>query len=86
MDNASTHKSKIVTEYLKKNKIKKIYGIPYYSRFNPIEFVFSLLRKEIQEHENQNEEQIKNIIDNFIKNIKSTTLNNIFNHTFGLLN
>ena len=86
MDNASTHKSKLVTEHLNNNKIKRIYGIPHYSRFNPIEFVFSLLRKEIQEYENQNEEQIKNIIDDFIKKIKSTTLNNIFNHAFGLLN
>ena len=28
-DNASIHKSKVVTRYIKRNKLKAIYNIPY---------------------------------------------------------
>ena len=85
-DNASIHKSKLVTDHCKNKKIKVINGIPYYSRFNPIEYIFSMLRKQIEDNENGTEEQIRSIIDNFIKSTNSKTLSNIFNHTFGLLN
>ena len=47
MDNASIHKSKKMIKYIKDNNLKVIYNIPYCSEYNPIEYIFSLLRKKI---------------------------------------
>ena len=58
---------------------------PYHSEFNPIEYVFSLLRKEIQKNTNRTREEIINTINNFIKNVNPEYLINIFNHSFKLL-
>ena len=51
MDNASIHKSKKTTSFIKKTNMKVIYNIPYCSELNPIEYVFSLLRKKLLEKE-----------------------------------
>lgn len=86
MDNATIHKTKKLKKIQKKNKFFIIYGIPYHSEFNPIENVFSLLRKKLQENNVNNKKEITDVIDKFIKDIESTTLTNIFNHSFKLLN
>ena len=35
------------TKYAIDNKIKLIYNVPYHSHFNPIEYIFSLFRREL---------------------------------------
>ena len=35
------------TKYTIDNKIKLIYNVSYHSHLNPIEYIFSLLRKEM---------------------------------------
>ena len=85
MDNASVHRSNIFKEYYKNNKLNVVYNAPYLSKFNPIENVFSLLRKHIQKGINNTKKDIINIINNFRKNINSDHLRNIFNHCFTLL-
>lgn len=85
MDNASVHRSKIFKEYYNEFKLNIVYNAPYLSKFNPIENVFSLLRKYIQKGINNTKDDIIIIINNFRKNINSTHLTNIFNHCFTLL-
>ncbi len=50
------------------------------SEFNPIEMVFSLLRKKLNKKVVKNDKEINEVIKDFIKYIKDTTLTNIFNH------
>jgi len=85
MDNATIHKTLKFKELQKKLNLKIIYNAPYKSQYNPIEFVFSLLRKYIQKGINNTKQDIINIINIFIKNIKSDCLTNIFNHSFNKL-
>ena len=47
IDNASIHTNKKAKEFYKTNKINIIFNAPYQSKFNPIEMVFSLLRKKL---------------------------------------
>lgn len=79
VDNATIHKSKLVKTTVKNNKIKMLYNVPYQSQNNPIEYVFSMLRKDIQNNDNKTLENITTIINNFNKNISPTHLQNIFN-------
>ena len=86
MDNARIHHSKIFKETIKKEKIKVIYGIPYYSKYNPIEYIFSLLRKEIENNQCNNEQDIIKTIDYFIENLSKKTISNIYGHIIKILN
>lgn len=82
MDNASIHKNKIFKNDIINNKWNIIYNIPYHSHLNPIEYVFSLLRKNIL---NSNVETINDIIKvivQFKKNINKNHIKNIFNKCF----
>ena len=86
MDNATIHHSKLFKETIEKNKLKVIYGIPYYSKYNPIEYIFSLLRKEIQNDRYNSEKEIINTIDKFIININKNIIINTYNHIIKILN
>ena len=86
MDNASVHTTIKFKKLINELNLNIIYNAPYHSEFNPIEYVFSLLRKEIQKNTNRTREEIINTINNFIKNVNPEYLINIFNHSFKLLN
>lgn len=86
LDNARVHKTKSFNEIKEKLKLNLIYNAPYQSKYNPIEYVFSLLRKQIQNGLNKSYEGIINNINNFKKNIDEIKLKNIFNHFIKLLN
>lgn len=79
MDNASIHRSKKMTMFIKNNNLKIIYNIPYCSQFNPIEYIFSLLRKKLLNEEINDKEDIIKIILNFKKEINKSHVKNIFN-------
>jgi transposase len=85
MDNASVHTTIKFKKLINELNLNVIYNAPYHSEFNPIEYVFSLLRKEIQKNTNRTREEIINTINNFIKNVNPEYLINIFNHSFKIL-
>ena len=85
IDNASIHSNKKTKLFFKLNKINIIYNAPYQSKFNPIEMVFSLLRKSLNKKIVKNETEINNCIKEFVENIKKDTLNNIFMHSTKIL-
>ncbi len=66
-DNAPCHKAKITLEFLKKNSIEVLDWPPYSPDINPIENVWSLIKKDI----NQNNYQIlsKNDLINVIRKL-----------------
>ena len=80
IDNASIHKSKKAKLIYMEKKINIIYNAPYQSEFNPIEMVFSLLRKKLNKKIVKNEESILDVIRELEKNIKKEELENIFRH------
>jgi len=86
MDNARIHHSKLFKQNINKNKLKIIYGISYYSKYNPIEYIFSLLRKEIENNDCNNDEDINKTVDNFIKNLNKDKIKNTYQHVLKILN
>ena len=44
MDNASTHRSRIVQDVISELKITVIFNVPYSPEFNPIEGCFSIVK------------------------------------------
>ena len=79
MDNASIHKNSIFKKDIIINKWNIIYNIPYHSHLNPIEYVFSLLRKNILNGNIETINDIIKIIIQFKKNINKNHIKNIFN-------
>ena len=66
LDNSSYHLSKQIKEYIKKNKIKFLFNVPYKSNFNAIEMCFHFFKnkiyKEIFNNINSLEKRINNLI------------------------
>ena len=85
IDNASIHKSKLAMKIYSKNKMNVIFNAPYQSEFNPIEMVFSLLRKKLNKRIVKNKSDIIDLTNIFILEMKEETLTNIFNHSEKLL-
>lgn len=85
MDNESIYKSKRMTKYIKENDLNIIYNIPYCSEYNPIEYIFSLLRKKLLEKEIKSKQDIINTIIKFKKEINKNHVKNIFNKCIKLI-
>ena len=86
MDNASIHRNSLFKKFINNNNFNVIYNIPYHSELNPIEYIFSLLRKELLYNDNSTYEHIIYIIQNFIKNFNKIYSYNIFNKCFDIIN
>ncbi len=86
LDNASIHRSKLFKKYAYENKIKLIYNVPYHSHLNPIEYVFSLLRRELLNGDTSSLKSIGLIVANFKKNINKNIIENIFNKCINEIN
>lgn len=79
LDNASIHKNFSFKNDIKKYDWNIIYNIPYHSHLNPIEYVFSLLRKQILNYDVKTIDDIIKVIILFKKNINKNHIKNIFN-------
>ncbi len=47
---------------------------------NPNEYIFSILRKEIENNNCNDIKEIKKTVDNFIKKLNNKTIKNIYQH------
>lgn len=84
-DNASIHHSKILVNYLTENNIKHIYNVPYSPEYNPIEYIFSKVKKNIKNMSNSKVTDLRNNIQLSYSTINQSDLTNTFNHSFNLL-
>lgn len=82
MDNASIHKNHEFNNLILKNGYNIIYNIPYHSHLNPIEYIFSLLRRELLSNDVKSINDIIQIVLSFSKNLKKESVSNIFNKCF----
>lgn len=70
LDNAASHKAKIVKKYLENSKIKLVYLPPYSPNLNPIERLWRLLRDEVLSNTfYENYSDFKKNCKKFFKNI-----------------
>jgi transposase len=74
------------TKYAIDNKIKLIYNVPYHSHLNPIEYIFSLLRRELLNGDTSSLKSIGKIIENFKKNLNKNITENIFKKCINEIN
>lgn len=79
LDNATIHKNFLFKNDIVKNNWNIIYNIPYHSHLNPIEYVFSLLRKKINNGNITDLKQLINVIIQFKNHINKNHVMNIFN-------
>jgi len=63
-------------------KFNVVYNIPYHSELNPIEYVFSLLRKKLLSNINNSFDSIIQTIVDFKKSINENIVHNIFEKCF----
>ena len=86
LDNARIHHSKIVSKYVKDKKINLLFNVPYCPEYNPIEIMFSKLKKIVRDSTNNNKlcSLTSNIISG-LKNITANNLNNFFSYSFSKL-
>ena len=80
MDNATTHKSKIIKPFL--SNFHKIYLPPYSPFLNPIELVFSWWKNNFRKLSLTNNESIYTGIIEAIHNITPTIIYSYYVHTF----
>ena len=79
LDNASIHKNYQFKNDIQKNNWNVIYNIPYHSHLNPIEYIFSLLRKELLKNDIITFNDIIKTVILFKKNLNKNHVVNIFN-------
>jgi transposase len=79
-DNVSFHKSKEVITYLKNNKANMIFIPPYSPEYNPIEFVFSEIKRKIRIINFDSSNKLYEYLKDNLK-IVSSNLTNYFKHS-----
>jgi transposase len=80
LDNASIHTCNSSKDLYKKNNMHIIFNAPYHSEFNPIEYIFSMLRNEINRNQNNTINEIEKTINKFMTEIKEESISNIYNN------
>jgi len=66
MDNARIHHSRLLKEYKNEKDLKIIYNVPYNPNTNPIEHVFSTIKKDIVDYDTKTIPKLKIIINNIL--------------------
>lgn len=86
LDNAKIHHAKIVKEYIETNNINLLFNVAYSPEFNPIENMFSKLKKLVKDcSDNNNLDILKINIQNSLKHITASDLTNFYIHSFNNL-
>ena len=86
IDNASIHTSKKAKELYKKNNMHIIFNTPYHSEFNPIEYVFSMLRNYLNRNLNKTYDNLIIALENFKEKNHEIEFTNIFKNCIKLMN
>ena len=83
MDNARIHHYKKLKEIMEEKNRKIIYNIPYCPQFNPIEYVFNVMKKEIRQNSNiDTYNDLKKFINKFVKKMNISGFKNFFEKSY----
>lgn len=77
-DNARIHHAKIIKEYALKENIKMKYNPAYSPEFNPIEYIFSIIKTDFRK---KNHNDLKKDIIDSIESIKLKDLENCYEYS-----
>jgi transposase len=87
MDNVCFHHCKIIKECINATTNKIIYNVPYNPKTNPVEFTFSVIKKDVKNKNYKlvsNINELKKYILTSLKLITKDKLTNMFNHSLGI--
>ena len=84
MDNVKFHHSQIVKDLVANTTNKIIYNIPYNPETNPIEFVFSSIKKFVRDKKFISNDTLSNLIKRSLKLVTPNKLKNIFKHSLNI--
>ncbi|MCJ7636344.1 MAG: IS630 family transposase [Nitrososphaeraceae archaeon] len=82
MDNARIHHSKILKDYITATDSQIIYNVPYCPEYNPIEMIFSKVKRIIGSKNNRNETVLKKNICSSFNKVTTNDLSNCYSHSF----
>ncbi|CAG9334986.1 unnamed protein product [Blepharisma stoltei] len=81
MDNAGAHKHKIVKDFLESQEVIVLCNAPTTPQLQPIEFVFSMFKRNLKKLKLEDEEELLWAIYNSFKKITPRQLHNTYLHT-----
>jgi transposase len=82
LDNARIHHAKIIKKHMEGKTNKLLFNVPYSPETNPIEQVFSKIKYYVNKEPTTTIKQLTKAIDNGLKTITMTDLQNYFKHSF----
>jgi len=82
LDNLRFHHSKEVKSLIENAGHKIIYTPPYSPDLNPVENVFSVLKRYVRQQFSESATSVKTNVINGLREIKSQTFSNFFRHAF----
>lgn len=82
MDNARIHHSKIIKDYINTTNNQIIYNVPYSPEYNPIEVIFSKVKRIIKSKNNSNDKILKKNVHSSFKKVTLNDLSNCYSHSF----
>ena len=82
MDNARIHHYRKFVDMMKENNHNIIYNIPYSPQFNPIEYVFNVLKTEIRNSCIDTYKQLHIKIESFVRKMNSIGFHNYFQKSY----
>jgi len=82
LDNASIHRTKIMSKPIRNSMI---YNVPYSPQFNPIEYVNNELKRQIYTNNIKNEKELRKIMERFVKENNKKGYKGYFKKAYKLL-
>lgn len=82
MDNARIHHYRKFVDQMKEDNINIIYNVPYSPQFNPIEYIFNVLKTEIRKSNIDSYKQLQTMIDSFVKKMNLIGFHNYFQKSY----
>lgn len=82
MDNARIHHAKLVKTYMLTTNSEILYNVPYCPEYNPIEMIFSKVKRIIKKRNNSDIVSLNRNINSSFKKITSQDLVNCYKHSF----
>ena len=85
MDNVGFHKTKKILNYLDSKDINPVFTVPYTPDLNPIENVFSIIKRKLQKSDYKSYHRLKKVIDGAMPSVTSANTEKMYRRSFGLI-
>lgn len=86
MDNARIHHNREFKKYAQENNCSLIYNVPYCPKYNPIEYVFSVIKFEIKKREITTYNELNNELKKIVRKLNKKSFTKYYNHAYNELN